>query len=449
MLVTIQVEKICSDIVDKQCSCDSQRARDSLGNQTFSPICERPLDPLLQIWTTASFVPEIFQSSRLILPILGNHSVDRKSRFGPPPKWRPKTESIRIHCNTKEPNVRQCHINHPLSRWGFRPSRFSLRQPSFSIHYQHPNICHRNTRPLLQPSVTINTYTCHPTPDFHPPKKEIFSIGYFTHGIPLLIASNWESHVIYSSTTFGTICVVANFANFRVHACDGCSSRQMGRKSRKMEEVASLFHHIASTCITNFCTKMWVLFTLSFFLIHCTSQGSHFVWHVSGAKSFCHFSLFQSVTCTIVVFIRHRYIEVVAVPFSHFVCLFLSVFTFLTRLSFSGLLSSGEVSLKLWIWALLVSAAACFRMNVARRGLWSGFHSWERTLTEQAAFLPQTLFFSSCANSRFAIVQGMVEPLTAWQWLWVKTLNLVKEAITVVGACELLSCWRTRFACLY
>ena len=189
-------------------------------------------------------------------------------------------------------------------------------------------------------------------------KREIFSIGYFTHGIPLLIASNWESHVIYSSTTFGTIFVVANFANFRVHACDGCSSRQMGRKSRKMEEVASLFHHIASTCITNFCTKMWVLFTLSFFLIHCTSQlgtqGSHFVWHVYGAKSFCHFSLFQSVTCTIVVIIRHRYIEVVA--FSHFVCLFLSVFTFLTRLSFSGLLSSGEVSLKLWIWALLVSA---------------------------------------------------------------------------------------------
>ena len=77
MLVTIQVEKICSDIVDKQCSCDSQHARDSLGNQTFSPICERPLDPLLQIWTTASFVPEIFQSSRLILPILGNHSVEK------------------------------------------------------------------------------------------------------------------------------------------------------------------------------------------------------------------------------------------------------------------------------------------------------------------------------------------------------------------------------------
>ena len=82
--------KNCSDIVDKQCSCDSQHARDSLGNQTFSPICERPLDPLLQIWTTASFVPEIFQSSRLILPILGIHSVDRKSRFGPPTKMASK-----------------------------------------------------------------------------------------------------------------------------------------------------------------------------------------------------------------------------------------------------------------------------------------------------------------------------------------------------------------------
>ena len=219
MLVTIQVEKICSDIVDKQCSCDSQRARDSLGNQTFSPICERPLDPLLQIWTTASFVPEIFQSSRLILPILGNHSVDRKSRFGPPPKWRPKTESIRIHCNTKEPNVRQCHINHPLSRWGFRPSRFSLRQPSFSIHYQHPNICHRNTRPLFQPSVTINTYTCRPTPDFHPPKKRnifnwvFYSWNSFTHSIQLGVSCHifldniWHNFCCCKFCKFSSACL--------------------------------------------------------------------------------------------------------------------------------------------------------------------------------------------------------------------------------------------------
>ena len=193
-----------------------------------------------------------------------------------------------------------------------------LAFPSISANHLSPSTTNTQIFATVTPdlcssllSQSIHTLAVQ-RPIFILTKKEIFSIGYFTHVIPLLMASNWESHVIYSSTTFGTICVVANFANFRVHACDGCSSRQMGRKSRKMEELASLFHHIASTCITNFCTKMWLLFTLSFFLIHCTSQGSHFVWHVSGAKLFCHFSLFQSVTCTIVI-ISHRYIEVVGV----------------------------------------------------------------------------------------------------------------------------------------
>ena len=111
------------DIEDKQCT----------GVPVNPPVTKRlagfvrgPLDPCSKIQ------PPVLscEPPPLDISILSNNRWrDRKSRLaGRPP---PKKESIRIHCNTKEANVRHCHINHPLS---FRPSPLSHLDPTIPLH---------------------------------------------------------------------------------------------------------------------------------------------------------------------------------------------------------------------------------------------------------------------------------------------------------------------------
>ena len=117
--------------------------------------------------------------------------------------------------------------------------------PSFFIQHQQSTYL-----PPLTSSLAVS-FLCQPC--------LLSQIADFTHSL-----SNCESDVIFLLTTLCKFCKSATFCKF-ASAWAGCtSSRQMGRKSREMEEPSSPFHHIASLHQKTFapysCTRILVLF---------------------------------------------------------------------------------------------------------------------------------------------------------------------------------------------
>ena len=109
-----------------------QWAGEPPGNQTFSRICEHgPLDP------RSKFNHQFFHASLRYISILPALIISGTiEKVGPPTKMAGrKKESIRIHCNTKEANVRATVASITLCLApSFRLSTLShLHQPSLFI----------------------------------------------------------------------------------------------------------------------------------------------------------------------------------------------------------------------------------------------------------------------------------------------------------------------------